>query len=107
MATLNIGGQRVKVGDEFLQLSPEQQNAAVEEIAAALPKAQAPQEQKAAADDHGKARRDAMSVPEKIASPITEYPTVYAEMNNEARSQMSRGAGQLREAISEAKPIYE
>lgn len=33
MATLNIGGKRVKVGDEFLRMSPEQQNAAVEEIA--------------------------------------------------------------------------
>ncbi len=36
MPTLNIGGQRVKVGDEFLSLSPEQQNATVEEIAGSL-----------------------------------------------------------------------
>lgn len=36
MPTLNIGGQRIKVGDEFLQLSPEQRNAAVEEIARSL-----------------------------------------------------------------------
>lgn len=36
MATLNIGGQKVKVGDEFLRMSPEQQSAAVEEIAANL-----------------------------------------------------------------------
>lgn len=36
MATLNIGGQKVKVGDEFLRLTPDQQNAAVEEIAASL-----------------------------------------------------------------------
>lgn len=36
MATLNIGGQRVKVSDDFLSLPPEQQNAAVEEIAASL-----------------------------------------------------------------------
>ncbi|WP_323012894.1 hypothetical protein [Devosia sp.] len=36
MATLNIGGQRVKVSDDFLRMSPEQQNAAVEEIAASL-----------------------------------------------------------------------
>lgn len=33
MATLNIGGKKVKVGDEFLRMTPEQQNAAVEEIA--------------------------------------------------------------------------
>lgn len=31
--TLSIGGRRVKVGAEFLQMTPEQQNAAVEEIA--------------------------------------------------------------------------
>lgn len=37
MATLNIGGQRVKVDDGFLSLSPEQQQAAVEEIAGSLP----------------------------------------------------------------------
>lgn len=36
MPTLNIGGQKVKVGDEFLSLSPEQQNATVEEIAGSL-----------------------------------------------------------------------
>lgn len=36
MPTLNIQGRRVKVGDEFLSLTPEQQNATVEEIAASL-----------------------------------------------------------------------
>ena len=36
MATLNINGKRVKVDDSFLSLSPEQQNATVEEIAASL-----------------------------------------------------------------------
>jgi hypothetical protein len=33
MPTLNIGGKRVKVGDDFMSLSPEDQNATVEEIA--------------------------------------------------------------------------
>ncbi|RWK79629.1 MAG: hypothetical protein EOR51_12010 [Mesorhizobium sp.] len=33
MTTLNIGGKRVTVSDDFLKLSPEQQNATVEEIA--------------------------------------------------------------------------
>lgn len=33
MATLNINGKRVKVSDDFLRMTPEQQNAAVEEIA--------------------------------------------------------------------------
>lgn len=36
MATLNINGKRVKVDDSFLNLSPEQQQAAVEEIAAQI-----------------------------------------------------------------------
>lgn len=36
MATLNINGKRVKVGDQFLRMTPEQQNAAVEEIAASI-----------------------------------------------------------------------
>ena len=33
MPTLNIGGQKVRVDDSFLQLSPEDQNATVDEIA--------------------------------------------------------------------------
>lgn len=36
MATLNIGGRRVTVDDSFMQLSPEQQNATVEEIASSF-----------------------------------------------------------------------
>jgi hypothetical protein len=36
MPTLNIGGKRVTVGDEFMSLSPEDQNATVEEIASSL-----------------------------------------------------------------------
>jgi hypothetical protein len=34
--TLNIGGQRVNVGNEFMQMSPEQQNQTVDEIAAQI-----------------------------------------------------------------------
>jgi hypothetical protein len=34
--TVNIGGRRVKVGAEFMQMSPDQQNAAIEEIAASI-----------------------------------------------------------------------
>ena len=34
--TLNIGGKRVKVDSSFMQLSPEQQNATVDEIAASI-----------------------------------------------------------------------
>ncbi|RUY80527.1 hypothetical protein, partial [Mesorhizobium sp. M7A.F.Ca.CA.001.10.2.1] len=39
MATLNIQGQKVKVDDAFLSMTPEQQNAAVDEIAKSLPAA--------------------------------------------------------------------
>lgn len=42
MATLNIGGTKVIVSDDFLRLSPEQQQATVEEIAASLGPSQAP-----------------------------------------------------------------
>lgn len=48
MPTLNIEGKRVKVDDSFLQLSPEEQNRTVDEIAAQInqPSAPAPAEQK-------------------------------------------------------------
>lgn len=36
MATLNINGRRVKIDDAFLRMSPEEQNATVEEIATQL-----------------------------------------------------------------------
>jgi len=49
MTTLNIGGKRVTVDDSFMQLSPEQQNATVDEISKSLggaqPAAPAPQQQ--------------------------------------------------------------
>ncbi|RWB05460.1 MAG: hypothetical protein EOQ39_22455 [Mesorhizobium sp.] len=53
MATLNIQGQKVKVDDAFLSMTPEQQNAAVEEIAKSLPAA--PGGAAAAADERAKA----------------------------------------------------
>lgn len=37
MATLNINGKKVTVDDSFLSLSPEEQNATVEEIAGSMP----------------------------------------------------------------------
>lgn len=54
MATLNIEGRKVTVDDAFLKLSPEQQSAAVEEIAATL---KPDQYQQAALDEQ--AARDA------------------------------------------------
>lgn len=40
MPTLTIGDRKVTVGDEFLKLSPEQQNSTVDEIARAIPQTQ-------------------------------------------------------------------
>ncbi|MBA8822619.1 hypothetical protein BRY73_24600 [Ochrobactrum sp. P6BS-III] len=42
MATLNIAGRRVTVDDSFLQMSPQEQQSTVDEIAATLQPAQAP-----------------------------------------------------------------
>lgn len=46
MATLTINGRRVKVDDSFLSLSPEQQNATVDEIAQSLGAQQSPDVQR-------------------------------------------------------------
>ncbi|MER8628530.1 hypothetical protein NKH55_01970 [Mesorhizobium opportunistum] len=54
MATLNIQGQKVKVDDAFLSMTPEQQNAAVEEISKSLPAARGGGDA-AAADERAKA----------------------------------------------------
>jgi hypothetical protein len=55
MATLNIQGQKVKVDDAFLSMTPEQQNAAVEEISKSLPAASTPTGSAADADARAKA----------------------------------------------------
>ncbi len=67
MATLNINGRKVKVDDSFLSLSPEEQNATVDEIAASLGSSPAPEaaasksgriEQQTPPVDAAKAERD-------------------------------------------------
>ncbi|PDT47334.1 hypothetical protein CO661_14220 [Sinorhizobium fredii] len=64
MPTLNIQGRRVKVDDAFLQMSPEEQSAAVEEIAASLGvQAEAPES--AASQD---ARNELSSLTQKAAN---------------------------------------
>ena len=50
MPTLTIGDQKVTVGDEFMKLSPEQQNATVDEIAKSLPKKEAAPQRGAISD---------------------------------------------------------
>lgn len=59
MATLNINGRKVKVDDSFLSLTPEQQDATVDEIAASLgtgepaPKAEQPNAEAPKGDGNG------------------------------------------------------
>lgn len=83
MPTLNIAGRKVKVGDEFLKLSPEQQDAAVDEIAGTFGGGSAPsapsgpgqldaQQQDALA--RARARRDA-GQPAASASGHSNTPT--------------------------------
>lgn len=57
MPTLNIGDHKVKVDDGFLKLSPDEQNAAVEEIAKSLG-----------------GREPAAAAPQAAAAPVVEQP---------------------------------
>lgn len=59
--------------------------------------------QASAPDDHGLARRQAMSPVEKAISPITEYPRHTVEMRQEAEHQFGRGVEQLTGAFGKAK----
>lgn len=93
MATLSIEGRTVNVDDAFLKLSPDQQNATVEEIAKSFASPQAQLAPEAA--DHGLSERQKLSPVEKAISPITNYPATYDRMNKEARGTLSRGVDQL------------
>jgi hypothetical protein len=92
MPTLNIEGRSVQVDDSFLKLSPDQQNATVDEIA----KSFAPEPlQEPEAADHGLSERQKLSPVEKAISPITSYPATYDRMNKDARAQISSGIDQI------------
>lgn len=67
MPTLNINGQRVTIGDEFLSLSPDQQNATVDEIAKTLGAAQQPAQATAAKPEPDQYRAAAMADREKLS----------------------------------------
>jgi hypothetical protein len=54
-------------------------------------------------DDHGLARRQAMTPVEKAISPITEWPRHTREMSTEATDQFSRGVGQIGEGLNAAE----
>lgn len=63
MPTLTINGRDVEVGDEFLKLSPEQQNATVDEIAHSMGATQSTQPQSSPGVAEGMARGFATGVP--------------------------------------------
>lgn len=89
MPTLNIGGQKIKVGDEFLSLSPEQQNAAVDEISKSLPSAAPGAEQ------------IAPSAPEQPA-PDKYQQAAVAERDALKAKGVDTGAGLTRRAVQGA-----
>lgn len=71
MATLNIEGRRVQVDDSFLKLSPEQQSATVDEIAASFAKP-APAEAATTYDAMGNPTGGAVSEPVQASMPYGE-----------------------------------
>lgn len=80
MPTLNIEGRKVSVGEEFLKLSPEQQNATVDEIAKSLPRGGAAEPKGALA---------------QAVEPITSYLPTQRKMAQEGVDLVGRGVDQL------------
>lgn len=70
MPTLNIGGRTVNVGDDFLKLSPEQQNETVDEIAKSLSSSKSP------AKDEKKSNA-------KLSDAVTDIPNEISNAFNE------------------------
>lgn len=75
MATLKVGGRTVNVGEDFMTLSPEQQDATVEEIARSL----------------GTLGQE----PKGLLHPFSSYPQTYDEMRRESGEQLERGIAKL------------
>lgn len=75
MPTLNIGGRKVKVGDEFMALSPEERQATVDEIASSF--------------------TEPPGVVEQALKPITSYLPTQGAMAKESLEQAGRGVEQL------------
>ncbi|WP_050596537.1 hypothetical protein [Mesorhizobium ciceri] len=97
MATLNIQGQKVKVDDAFLSMTPEQQNAAVEEIAKSLPAA-APATPATGLSDAAKAgieraKANASLSPEAKRASAGIDPTTGQPAGVPAYAPMDMGAG--------------
>lgn len=93
MPTLNINGRRVKVDDSFLSLTPEQQNATVDEIASQL--GEVPQAESAQSQD---LRSDLSSLSNKLGdASIDSLPQARYDALSPGGKAMAvaRGAGRM------------
>ncbi|TIX16678.1 MAG: hypothetical protein E5V41_12745 [Mesorhizobium sp.] len=99
MPTLNIQGRKVQVDDAFLSMTPEQQNAAVEEIAKSLPSQNA---DVAAADARAKA---GMAVAQKIMDAGGPEPGSGHDAPGLASPRAMGASGTFLNAIGEGIPI--
>lgn len=84
MPTLNIEGRKVTVGAEFLKLTPDEQNATVDEIAASL---------------KIKSSESPKGLVANAIEPITSYPATQGQMAREGGARMDQGIGQMRSAF--------
>ncbi|RWE26636.1 MAG: hypothetical protein EOS41_05755 [Mesorhizobium sp.] len=99
MPTLNIQGRKVQVDDAFLSLTPEQQNAAVDEIAKSLPGANA---DVAAADARAKA---AIAAAQKIMDAGGPKPGSGHDAPDIASPRAMGASGTFLNSIGEGIPI--
>lgn len=98
MPTLNIGGQRVKVDDSFMSLSPDEQNATVDEIAGSLSK------QPAQDGSQGRSLQSSLGAAAiNAAQPIANIPSTYSGMVDQSVDQMKRGVSRMSTGVDEAK----
>jgi hypothetical protein len=84
MPTLNIEGHRVTVDDGFLKMSPDQQNATVEEISRSLPKKSAESSNLSDRFDAVNEGGVAKQAPQRsMMSPVTDIPSEIANAAGE------------------------
>jgi hypothetical protein len=84
MPTLNIEGHRVTVDDGFLKMSPDQQNATVEEISRSLPKKPAESSNLSDRFDAVNEGGGAKQAPQRsMMSPVTDIPSEIANAAGE------------------------
>lgn len=97
MPTLNIEGRRVTVDDSFLKLSPEQQNATVEEIASSFKSAPASSQSPAAA--FPVAPSTVEDVAKSAGSGVVSGATMFAGGAGDLRQLLSHGVSYAAEKL--------